>query len=413
MRAILAQTGVRRTGRRRSADAAADYFAHYWVNNLIHDYEVDWRHRPMAEVFDAGFAAIGERSRAFDLTLRYAQGRAMVKYPGPHPFDVLSVPVLHSVGWFDNILPYSMDDYTALCASPEKAHLQYLVADSTDHENYQLQFAPITFEHDHDANDQALTELIPIYLGPSLEFFDVFLKEKTDARGLSRVAWHLGHEGWHRASAWPPPETLELRLYLAAASRALAGAEGGSLVRAPEASAETARWQHDPEHLVPSTVANPFAFLHEFPDERGVECRDDVLTFTSEPMAEDLDLVGPVSAFLRVGSNAPSMHVFVKLCDVEPDGSARMLLRGQVLVRRPDADNLVEVRLSHTGYRVRAGHRLRLHVACSDFPLYLWYPGTDENPWFATETKPNEQILVTGGERDSYLSLTVMPAVAR
>ena len=51
---------------------------------------------------------------------------------------------------------------------------------------------------------------------------------------------------------------------------------------------------HDPADLVPSTAADPFALLHYWADERSVQGRDDVLTFTGEPFAEPLDLAGPV-----------------------------------------------------------------------------------------------------------------------
>jgi predicted acyl esterase len=51
------------------------------------------------------------------------------------------------------------------------------------------------------------------------------------------------------------------------------------------------------------------------------------------------------------------------------------------------------------------GHRLRLQVASSDYPLYLPHPGTAENPWLAVETRINHQRVVTSR---SYLSLTVV-----
>jgi predicted acyl esterase len=112
-----------------------------------------------------------------------------------------------------------------------------------------------------------------------------------------------------------------------------------------------------------------------------------------------------------VGSSAASMHVYVKLCDVYPDGSARMLLRGERLVRDPDPSAPVEIHLSHTGHRLLPGHRLRLAIASSDFPLYLPHPGSDENPWYATKGERNEQSLATGGGSPSRLSLTVLPRV--
>src|SRR5262249_39061951 len=158
-----------------------------------------------------------------------------------------------------------------------------------------------------------------------------------------------------------------------------------------------------------STVVDPFAFLHEYPDERAVEGRSDVLTFTGEPLDEPLDLAGPVNAHLHVSSDASSMQLHVKLIDVFPDGRALMLLRGQTTVATPGSEPVeAAVYLSHTGYRLEAGHRLRLHVASSDFPLYVPHPGTTESPWTATDTAPNRQTLHSGGAQASRVVVTII-----
>jgi uncharacterized protein len=221
------------------------------------------------------------------------------------------------------------------------------------------------------------------------------------------VRWRLSHDDWRAAATWPPPGTRELRLYLAGRS-ATADAEGGSLTGRADGAAAAVHWTHDPASLVPSTVTDPFAFLHEFPDEQAVQARPDVLTFTSEAGQDPLDLAGPVRLRVQVGSSATSMHLHAKLADVASDGSARMLVRGQAYVADPDPDRAVEIPLGHTGYRLKPGHRLRVHLACSDYPLYMWHPGTGENPWRATRGMPNEQTLVTGGSAPSHLSITVV-----
>ena len=382
----------------------ADYFAHYWVDRLIYDYPVDWTHRPLAGAFDEAFRKIGARSAAIDMML----GRVPFDdYPTGHPFDTVSIPVLHSVGWFDNIMPNSMRDYATLRSRPRQAPGQYLVADATDHENYQLADVPIGPATDHDTDDAALQRLIPVYLGPALDFFDRTLCGRGELAGLAQVRWRLGHDGWHEAGTWPPPGARELRLYLAG-GRAAADAEGGSLTGHADGSRATVRWTHDPDNLVPSTVTDPFAFLREFPDEQAVESRPDVLTFTAEPHSRPLDLAGPVRLRVHAGSSATSMHLHAKLADVAPDGSARMLVRGQAHVQDPDPGEAVEISLGHTGYRLQPGHRLRVHLASSDYPLYLWHPGTGENPWHAVQGQRNEQTLVTGGPEPSHLSITVL-----
>ena len=101
------------------------------------------------------------------------------------------------------------------------------------------------------------------------------------------------------------------------------------------------------------------------------------------------------------------MHLHARLADVAPDGSARMLVRGQGYLADPDPDRAVEIRLGHTGYRLRPGHRLRVHLACSGCPLYLWHPGIQADPWHAGQGQRNERPPVTGGSAPSRLSITV------
>jgi predicted acyl esterase len=378
----------------------AHYLAQYWTDHNSHHWTPDWAHRPLCELFDDAFAALGSRSIAFDRVLAEARGQAPVDlYAKGHPFDRLRIPTLHGVGWFDNITPPHMLDYERLMADPEAAPFQYLDAGSTDHENYRYETVPVPESDDHSVHDDAMEEMLPRYLAPALDFFDVFLAERGDPASVPRVRWHLGNEGWRDSQCWPPPEAVERRLHLAA---------DGTLSDTP-AVAGSVGWLHDPKDLVPSTITNPFALLWEYPDEGDVADRADVVCFLTEPLAEPLTLAGRVVARLRVAGDGPSMFLHVKLVDVEPAGGSHILLYGQRVVDRPGSGESAEVYLGHTGHRIPAGHRLRLQIASSDYPLYLPHPGTDENPWFATETQVNHQQLLTGGRDGSQLSLTVLP----
>jgi hypothetical protein len=104
------------------------------------------------------------------------------------------------------------------------------------------------------------------------------------------------------------------------------------------------------------------------------------------------------------------MDVHVKLVDVDPDGRPLMLVRGQRKVATPGVEPVaVTVDMAHMGYRLDRGHRLRLHVASSDFPLYVPHPGTEAEPWFATETVTNRQLLFCGGTHASSVTITILP----
>jgi putative CocE/NonD family hydrolase len=387
----------------------ADYLAHYWLDQFIYTYEVDWARRPLAEVFDDAFAVIGTRCAAFDAMLRASADSHAARPSGrwQHPFDVLRVPVLQSVGWFDSIAPGQMRDYRTLAARPATAGLQFLIADSTDHENYHLSDVPITPETDHDGDDAALQRLLPRYLGPGLDFFDRTLRDHGKLADLPRVRWHLGHDDWHDAPSWPPPGSRELHLYLTG-TRATADAEGGALAGRPDSASAPVRWTHDPDNLVPSTVFMSTERLREFADEQAVQSRPDVLTFTAEARDRPLDLAGPVRVRAHVGTTGPSMQLHAKLTDVASDGSARMLLSGETYLDNPDPAQAAEIDLGHVGYRLEPGHRLRVHLASSDYPHGIWHPGTSENPWQAVRGVRNEQTLVTGGPAPSHLSITVL-----
>ena len=173
--------------------------------------------------------------------------------------------------------------------------------------------------------------------------------------------------------------------------------------RSAEALAERseATWVHDPDDLVPSTLVNPFTTLFEYPDERAVESRADVPTFTTAVLDRPLTLAGRVVAHLEVGSDAPSLSLHVKLVDVYADGRAHALLFGQQVVDDPGAGSLAEV-LSRP-HRLPRAPRPPLAPAdrLHDFPVFLPHPGTAENPWDATATRTNRQSLSTGGATPS------------
>jgi putative CocE/NonD family hydrolase len=186
------------------------------------------------------------------------------------------------------------------------------------------------------------------------------------------------------------------------------GAGGGLSPDAPDAATEL-EWLHDPDDLVPSSVPNAFAFLLFQPDEAALGARADVLSFTTDLFDRDVDLAGPVRVAASVSSDGPAMDVFARLLDLAPDGTALRIARGQVHVTDAGDPAAVDIDLGQVGYRVRAGHRLRLHVHSSDFPEFLPQPGTGEEPWGAVATEVNRQRVVLGGDEPLRLTVTVLP----
>lgn len=147
---------------------------------------------------------------------------------------------------------------------------------------------------------------------------------------------------------------------------------------------------------------------HGVPRRTRCGAAPDVAVFDTAPFPESLDLAGPAYLWVRVGSTAVTADVFVRVLDVSPDGSAHLVLRGQAEILAPDEGVLRRIELGHTGYRVRAGHRLRLQLASADFPEYVLNLGTGENRWLAEKLEPAVHTLVTDRDAPVRLDLTVL-----
>ncbi len=383
--------------------AMAEWAATAWVDRHLYDFRPTFAHRPLADVVAAEHG--GRRSVSFDRWIRTGPDDPFWTsglYGVDDVASSLEIPALHWGGWWDVFQRGQIADFRRAVAAGAPA--QRLIMDSTDHFDDPL-VPDGEAVSDIEEDDDALARYLPRMLEPVLAFFDRHVRG-IDTGPVPVVRWHLANAGWHEDSTWPPRRSRALRLHLVDGHRALEGEEGGGLSNRPDRAGTQVSWTHDPAAPVPDLIADGWRPLLGLPDEREVEGRDDVLTFTGHALETPLDLAGPVSVTAMVGAGGPNAHLAAKLVDVFPDGRARRILQG--IARAPDGGGRITVDLGHTGYRVRAGHRLRLELAASDFPRYLLDPGTDEDPWSAIRTSPVERAIVVGGSQGATLDLAVL-----
>ncbi|MEO1083006.1 MAG: CocE/NonD family hydrolase, partial [Acidobacteriota bacterium] len=133
----------------------------------------------------------------------------------------------------------------------------------------------------------------------------------------------------------------------------------------------------------------------------GVEARDDVLTYTTEPLAEDLIVVGRVALDVWVTSSAPTTDFTAKLVHVDTEGVPRIVCDGiaRTHLEGGDAPEKVRIELRGTGQRFPKGHRLRLEVSSSNFPQYDRALNGDPSGQTVAH-----QTVFHGGEHASRLS---------
>lgn len=115
-------------------------------------------------------------------------------------------------------------------------------------------------------------------------------------------------------------------------------------------------------------------------DQRG----DDALSacFDTDPLTDDMDIVGAPRLTLTLGADKPQAQMAVRLCHVHPDGASTRITYGVLnLCHRNGADApevlvpgtpvTVTLDLDHIAYRVPKGHRLRVAISSTYWPL-IW-----------------------------------------
>lgn len=148
-------------------------------------------------------------------------------------------------------------------------------------------------------------------------------------------------------------------------------------------------------------------------DNRALEARRDVLTYTSAVLPRDLDVIGPVRADLFVRSSLAHTDFFARLCDVDPAGVSRNVCDHLLRVTpgnpapEPDGSLRLTFDLWPTAYRCRRGHRLRLQVSSGAHPRFARNLGTGEPLATAKTLIAAEQTVLHDPQHPSAVILSV------
>ena len=249
----------------------------------------------------------------------------------------------------------------------------------------------------------------PVVFADALGWLRTHLADEPDTNPDHAVRVHVGGcDEWRDLPDWPPPAADAQPWYL--------GAQGALSPTAAAQRSESS-FRYDPADPTPS-VGGPVLNARNAGMRRNnaLESRADVLAFTGPPLAEDLEVVGPVSVTLQVRGSSPHFDIFARLCDVDPRGNSRNICDG--LVRReagaaagvatpPEDWSAVTVPMGATAYRIAAGHQVRLQLSGGAHPRFLRNTGTGEPPATATGLVPVEITVLHGGDQSSALLLPV------
>jgi putative CocE/NonD family hydrolase len=210
----------------------------------------------------------------------------------------------------------------------------------------------------------------------------------------------MGANEWREYPSWPPPNARAQTFYLQ---------PGGLSATAPVSESESA-FDYDPAHPTPAFHGATLEGRKGSGDMAALERRSDVLVFTADPVAVDLDVIGPVSAVIFLRSITEHTDLYLCLCDVTPQGRSTNVCDGYRRLRpdgaRQDARK-VDIEFWPTAYRFRRGHRMRVIVAGGAHPRYSRNPGSGEPLGDATNMVVAHQQILHGPEHPSAITLAV------
>lgn len=245
-----------------------------------------------------------------------------------------------------------------------------------------------------------------IYFGDSIStyyqreieknFFSHYLKDENKYILPEAYMYDTGKKEWKSFDQWPPKDIPAISLYF--------GKNGRLGINTPLDEKAVFDYVSDPAKPVPyrsqteGLTFTPRLFMSD--DQRHASRRPDVLTFTSDPLIDDLVLAGEILAKLKISMTGTDADFIVKLIDVYPEdhpnydhnednivmAGYQQLVRSEVFRGRfrnsfenPEAfiSNKitdVDIALQDILHTFKKGHKVMIQIHST------WFPYIDRNP---------------------------------
>jgi hypothetical protein len=286
------------------------------------------------------------------------------------------VPALNIAGWYDLFLAGTLGHYvrSRRAAAGSPARHSRLIVGPWSHINFTGASGTYNFGHRADFQSlDACTTLADV----TCEWFDRWLHPHHEQAGTDAHPWLcgppvrlfvMGDNRWRAATEWPPASRHAPSQWFLQPTGLLAPSA------APPGPTTTSLLA---DHTDPVPTLGGAIHMHPthgsgIVDHRPLTARRDVVTFTSTPLDDPLDVIGPVAARLYITSTHPTVHLVARLLDVHPDGFARNLADGvtRITDTHPHHARMCTVDLWATANRFHPGHRVQLQVATASWPRW-------------------------------------------
>ena len=329
----------------------------------------------------------------------------------------ITAPALIIDGWYDYYLNPAIDDYNRMVKSGgsiDARRSMLLVGPWTHTSTSKFSDADFGKEAAFSKNFRMI-----------VLWYNYWLKGEENgilSEGPVKI-FTMGANTWKTAGEWPLKNTQYTAYYLHSEGNANTVRGNGILSAVKPETEKPDSFISDPENPVPSVGGTSiFGNAKAGPvNQQAVESRDDVLVYTSAPLANDLEVTGPVKLVFYASSSAADTDFAAKLADVDPAGksiniqAAVIRARYRESLEQPSLLEIgkiyrFEIEIGNTSNLFKKGHRIRLQLAGSNFPEYGRNLNTGKDNGTTAEIVKSRQLVYHDRENPSQLILPVIPA---
>jgi len=333
-------------------------------------------------------------------------------------FSEIAVPQLTIAAWYDIFQDGSLRNYVGVKthgATDAARRGQHLLVVVGGHSGDGPKIGELDFGSDSRFD----------YDSAALAWYDYLFKSaRNEFAGKPVKIFVMGANQWREEDDWPLARAQATKYFLHSNGRANSLRGNGTLTTvAPGTTEASDQYVYDPANPAP-TIGGPLccdgAHLPPGPrDQRSVEGRDDVLVYSTPPLASDLEVTGPVRLELYAKSSAVDTDFTAKLVDLWPNGFAQNLTDGILRTRYRSSQEKPELMTPGQIYKLtievwstsnvfKKGHAVRLDVSSSNFPRFNRNLNTGEDNGSGERFVPATNTILHDAEHPSALTLPVV-----
>ncbi|PZO23241.1 MAG: S15 family X-Pro dipeptidyl-peptidase [Leptolyngbya foveolarum] len=330
----------------------------------------------------------------------------------------VSLPTFQIGGWFDPHLRGDLRLYREMSAR-----------DSLPHQLWVGPWGHIPWGRKVGAVDFGAAAISPVDR-LQVQWFDWILKGEApstessgtlDQPGLLETRavnlFEMGRNQWRQWESWPDESgsvTSGQVYFLQSTGLANLREDDGQLLRMPPSVSQLDTLVHDPWNPVPALGGHSAIPAGSF-ERSAIDGRGDVLTYTTEPLAEAMSVAGIVEFWGAITTESISYDLCVVLSSVKGD-RAYNLTQGYRRVDTAEiSEKITKLPLHPTCFGLSAGDRLRISISAACFPAYPINPGTGDPSQTAhrAEAQIISLAIALGGKNAASLHLPTVPTVTR